>query len=253
MLVLAAVLVGCAGPGADVTGVGPSPSTSPSTTTTSPAPAAPAPTTSAGVAPPAANASSTADTAPTPANPSTGTETAAPTTQTWSESATTTTSAETSSTGSASQTGTYGPPAPEPEPEADLLVLHASDLGPGWVDDDPHPAPGTRMNQTDSAKTSLARSTGAGSPWLVETTVRVFRTPAEALAEFESAREDAPRSEVQDVAAGDHAFVWVQSPGSWEAGWAVEGRVVWSLDLAGDGGSMSPSTASLLQTVAAKQ
>lgn len=163
-----------------------------------------------------------------------------------SQSATSTASAS-SSTSSTTPSGTTK--------DADQLVLLAADMGPStlhpWSNGPPTSDPGNAApGATDSAQASVQRY--SGTPRVVDTYVDKFATSAAALAYYNDKKAELQGHTLVPVQAGDQAYMWTDSPGYLEEGWVVKQNVVWYLYIAGEGGTPSPTTESLMKKAAAK-
>lgn len=162
------------------------------------------------------------------------------------------TSSSASATSTPANSASSSTTSQAPQKDASLLVLVAIDMGSGWGSDPVQDAPGQAPNSTDDAVGFTYKESPYGTPRSVDSTAWVFTTPAAARAYFDSAKADLSDAPLQDVDAGDDAFVWVQSPGRWEEGWVLKDNVVWDLYVVGDGGTPSPTTTTLLRRAVAK-
>jgi cytoskeletal protein RodZ len=165
-----------------------------------------------------------------------------------------------SSSGPASATGgtstsSTTPTSPGTSKGANQLVLLAADMPAStvhpWSSGPPTSDPeDAAPNATDYAQASVQRF--SGTPRVVDTYVDVFATSAEALAYYNTMKADLAGHALVPVQAGDQAFMWTDSPGYQEEGWIVKQNVVWYLYIAGEGGTPSPTTDSLMKKAAAK-
>lgn len=253
-LLLALLLAGCAAQPAATPDEAP-PATRTSTSSSAPATTAPAPqdgnATDLGTAPATSTTSSSSATSSAASTSSSSAEPPGPEPTPTGSSTSTSSEPPSSASDSATSTSSTGPSPAPPAKEASALVLLAVDLGNGWGSDPVEDAPGQEPEVVDDANAFSFRP--SGTPSRVDITVRVFSSAEHARSWFDAVRADLAGAPLEDVDAGDDAFQWRQSPGSWEEGWVVEGDVVWELYVTGDGGLFpAPTTADLLRMAADK-